>query len=199
MNPGPEIGLYLDNTDFINGSKTSSSPLLIANLSDPNGINFINVGIGHEIIAILDGDASHPIILNDYFHQDIDRFESGVVRFLLSSLSNGRHTLRLKAWDMYNNPSEKEIYFFVAEYPTMLVNQVRNYPNPMQDHTTFEFSPDKNSGSLDVLIQVFSQDGLLMNTIQSVFQETNQSVISIPWDGTRVEVPGLAVVCTSTG
>jgi len=184
VNTGPEISLYMDDKDFINGEKTGSNPLLLAYLRDADGINFTNIGIGHEIIAILDNDEAHPIVLNDFFYQDIDQYESGMVRYPMHDLANGRHTIRLKAWDLYNNSSENEIFFFISDYPSITVNQVGNYPNPMKDHTLFRFSPIQDAGSLKAEIRIYNQTGLLVRTIESSFPESSQGILTIPWDGT---------------
>jgi hypothetical protein len=183
VNPGPSIALYMDNTDFTNGDRTGNNPLLLAYLEDDNGINYTNVGIGHEIIAILDNDVAHPIVLNDYYRQDLDRFESGVVRYSFEGLVNGRHTLRLKAWDMYNNSSETEIVFFVNEIPSVSASQLSNFPNPMSDKTTFRFSPEEDAGTLQAAILIYDQAGALVRTLEANFNGSNQQLITIPWDG----------------
>jgi flagellar hook assembly protein FlgD len=89
----------------------------------------------------------------------------------------------LKAWDLFNNSSEKEIFFFVSDYPTLAVNQIGNYPNPFTNLTTFRFNPIQNAGNLNVQIKVYTLAGLLVRTINSDFQETNQGDLTIRWDG----------------
>ena len=44
VNTGPGIRLYMDNRSFISGGKTGRDPLLIADLSDDNGINSLGAG-----------------------------------------------------------------------------------------------------------------------------------------------------------
>ena len=173
----------MENQQFFSGDKTNKNTELLAYLNDPNGINYTGLGIGHEIVAFLDGDAVHPIVLNDYFNSDVDQYGSGVIRFPISNLANGRHTLRLRAWDLYNNSSEKEIYFFVSDYPILTVNQIDNYPNPFKDLTTFRFLPIENAGNLTAQIQVFTLAGILVRTIESEFMEGDQGVLTIQWDG----------------
>ena len=183
LNSGPEIALYMENPEFINGDKTNRNTELLAFLDDSNGINYTGLGIGHEIVAILDNDAIHPIVLNDYFNADIDQYGSGIVRYPINNLGNGRHTLRLRAWDLFNNSSEKEISFFVSDYPTLAVNQIGNYPNPFKDMTTFRFFPIQNAGNLVAQIQIFTLTGFLVRTIESEFKESDQGVLTIQWNG----------------
>ena len=45
--------------------------------------------IGHDLKAVLDGDASHPFVLNEYFVSDLDTYQSGTIRFPFSQLEEG--------------------------------------------------------------------------------------------------------------
>jgi hypothetical protein len=183
INPGPEISLYLDNQNFVSGDKVNSNTELLAFIYDDNGINYSGLGIGHEIVAYLDNDAVHPIVLNENFNADIDDYRSGMVRYPIQGLINGRHTLRLKAWDLYNNSSEKEIYFFVSDSQTIVVNEVENYPNPFRDMTTFRFNYSQDSGDMTWRIEIYNLTGLLVKTINTNYPESNSGTLSVHWDG----------------
>jgi hypothetical protein len=184
-NSGPEIKMYLDSTNFIPGGRTSKSPVFLASLKDTNGINWIGLGIGHEIITILDGNSAYPTVLNDYFTPDLDQFQSGTIRYPLQNLSNGFHTIRLKAWDFYNNSAEKEISFFVTDQPELSMQQVFNFPNPVRDnmYTTFQFTPMQNAGVLDIRIRISSLTGTIVKTIESKVSEYGSGPVFIHWDG----------------
>lgn len=184
VNPGPELALYMDSTNFVNGGKTGQAPVFLSYLNDADGINYTDVGIGHEIIAILDNDVTHPIVLNDFYCPEVNSFEGGIVRYPMQDLANGRHSIRLKAWDSFNNSSENEIYFFISEYPEVSVSQLINYPNPVEDHTLFSFTPMQNAGSLNALLTVYNQTGQPVRTIEKNFPESSQGVLTIPWNGT---------------
>ena len=75
VNPGPEISLYMDHRGFVSGGRTGTEPTLIADLSDDQGINAIDLGIGHEIIAVLDEDWAHPVVLNTYYQPETDDYQ----------------------------------------------------------------------------------------------------------------------------
>jgi hypothetical protein len=49
----------MNDETFISGGITNASPFLLAFLEDKNGINTAS-GIGHDIVAILDGDVAIP-------------------------------------------------------------------------------------------------------------------------------------------
>ena len=48
---------------------------------DESGINTSGNGIGHDLKAILDGDASRPYVLNEYFTADLDTYQRGSIGF----------------------------------------------------------------------------------------------------------------------
>lgn len=184
VNAGPQISLYMDDRDFTNNGKTGLNTLLIADLYDTNGINSLGLGIGHEILMALDDDWVHPVVLNDYYQPDADRYQSGSVYFELNGLDPGRHTLTLKAWDLYNNPSERSIAFYAFEYPTVTVTNVMNFPNPLQDGTTFSFVPDPGFGTIEITIHIFSVVGQPVKTLDFAYNEGAGGPFMHYWDGT---------------
>ncbi|TNF41287.1 MAG: type IX secretion system sortase PorU [Bacteroidetes bacterium] len=156
-NNGPEIELFMDSRDFIPGGQTSKNPTLKAYLSDENGINTAGTGIGHDITAVLNGDYSNVLVLNNYFQADINDYKSGVVSFPFKNLPVGKHTLTLKAWDVANNSTEAEIEFEVTG--EFYISEVINSPNPAADYTFFTFEHNQSDATLDVMIEIFDQMG----------------------------------------
>jgi hypothetical protein len=180
---GPGISLYMNNTSFISGDQTGNSPLMLAFLQDPVGINYYNMGIGHDIVAILDEDDSHPIEMNDFYEPDTNSYTTGTIRYPFTDLPAGFHSLLLKVWNVYDIPTEKEIYFWVSDQQIPLVQQVRNIPNPLRTDTKFVFSSTNITGDLDVQIFIYSTTGQLVKTIEKEITETAENVQVIPWDG----------------
>ncbi|WMI69652.1 type IX secretion system sortase PorU [Mangrovimonas sp. YM274] len=189
-NIGPVINLYMNDTNFVSGGITNESPTFLAKLQDDNGINTAS-GIGHDIVAIIDGDETNPIVLNDYYTANIDDYQNGEVSYPFRNLEPGLHTLTLKAWDVYNNSATSELQFVVHDKDQELViNNVLNYPNPFVDYTEFWFNHN-SSGNLDVSIQIFTVSGKLVRTLngqtnadgECCNQGTSSLSRSITWDG----------------
>lgn len=183
---GPVVRLYMNDENFVSGGITNESPTLIARLSDEHGINTAS-GIGHDIIAILDGDETNPFVLNDYYTADVDDFTNGTLSYAFRDLEPGLHTLTLRAWDVYNNSSITEIQFMVHdEDEELVIENVLNYPNPFIDYTEFWFNHN-SSDVLDVSIQIFTISGKLVRTLNG--QTSGDGKISsslskdIVWDG----------------
>jgi hypothetical protein len=183
---GPVIMLYMNDESFVSGGITNESPILLVKLEDLNGINTAS-GIGHDIVAILDGDETNPFILNDYYQTELDNYQKGVVSFPFRDLAPGLHTLTIKAWDVYNNSSTAEIQFIVYDQnQELVINNVLNYPNPFVNYTEFWFNHN-SSDALDVSIQIFTVSGKLVRTLNG---QTNGGIYNtsslsrdIVWDG----------------
>ena len=104
---GPEITLFINDENFVDGGQTDFEPILLAKIFDENGVNTVGNGIGHDITAILDGNSSEPFILNDFYVADLDSYQSGEIRFQFDDLTPGPHSLELKVWDVNNNSLQK--------------------------------------------------------------------------------------------
>jgi len=181
-NEGPIINLFLNDESFVNGGITNNAPIILAKLEDENGINTAS-GIGHDIIAIIDGDEENPIIMNEFYETEIDDFTRGTATRKIRDLEPGLHTLTFRAWDVYNNSSTAELQFVVVESDDLELENVLNYPNPFVNYTEFWFNHNRPFEPLDVQVQIFTVSGKVVKTI-------NQSVVTdgflsrdITWDG----------------
>ncbi len=181
-NINPRVKLYMNDETFVSGGTTNDSPFLLANLEDESGINTAS-GIGHDIIAILDGDVDNPYILNDYYQTTLNDFTKGTLRFPLRNLSAGLHTLTFKAWDVYNNPITAEIQFVVVGNESITLTHVLNYPNPFVNYTEFWFSHNRPYEPLEVQVQVMTITGKVVWTRNQIVTTEGFLSKEITWDG----------------
>ncbi len=182
-NIGPVINLFMNDENFVSGGITNSSPILIAKISDDNGMNTAN-GIGHDMVAVLDGNESDPYVLNEYYQAEVDDFTKGSLNFKLRNLEEGLHTLTFKAWDVYNNSSTAEIQFIVAGNDKLEITRVLNYPNPFVSYTEFWFNHNRPFEPLEVQIQVFTVTGKVVWTRNQIINTDGfLSRGDIIWDG----------------
>ena len=180
---GPEIRLFMNDESFLDGANTNASPNLIAKLSDLSGINTSLTAVDHDIVGILDGDESNPIIMNDFYQTELDDFTKGKVIYRLRDLTVGPHTLKLKAWDTYNNSSETILNFVVVSDASITLDNVLNYPNPFVNYTEFWFNHNKPNEPLEVQVQIFTVSGKLIKTINQQVQTNGNLVRNIVWNG----------------
>ncbi|MFV5694758.1 type IX secretion system sortase PorU [Flavobacterium sp. LB3P122] len=181
-NISPRVKLYMNDETFVSGGTTNESPFLLAFLEDENGINTAS-GIGHDIVAILDGDVNNPYILNDYYQTKLDDYTNGTLRFPLRNLSVGLHTITFKAWDVYNNPIITEIQFIVVGNDTLTLTHVLNYPNPFVNYTEFWFTHNRPYEALDVQVQVMTITGKVVWTKNQIVLTEGFLSKEITWDG----------------
>ena len=181
-NKPPTVKLYMNEESFVSGGTTNESPFLLANLEDENGINTAS-GIGHNIVAILDGEVSNPFILNDYYQTNLDDYTKGTLRFPFRNLSVGMHTITFKAWDVYNNPITAEIQFIVVGDETLTLTHVLNYPNPFVNYTEFWFSHNRPFEPLEVQVQVMTITGKMVWTRNQIITTEGFLSKEITWDG----------------
>ncbi|MDQ1164098.1 type IX secretion system sortase PorU [Flavobacterium sp. SORGH_AS_0622] len=181
-NISPKVKLYMNDETFVSGGITNESPFLLAFLEDENGINTAS-GIGHDIVAILDGDVSNPYILNDYYQTKLDDYTNGNLRFPFRNLAPGLHTIRFTAWDVYNNPVTSEIQFTVVGDESLTLSHVLNYPNPFSTYTQFWFSHNRPYEPLEVQVQVMTITGKVVWTKNQTITTEGFLSREITWDG----------------
>lgn len=182
-NAGPIIKPFLNDEKFANGGITKSNSTLLIKLYDENGINYTGTSVGHDITAVLDGNAQNTYILNEFYEADQDKYQSGTVRFPLNNLSEGQHTLHLKAWDVFNNSSEASLNFVVVNHNEGALANVYNYPNPFTTQTQFMFEHNMPNENIYVTINIYSISGKVVKTIRTIVNTPGTRVNNITWDG----------------
>lgn len=180
-NISPKVKLYMNDETFVSGGITNDSPFFLVFMEDESGINTAG-GIGHDIVAILDGDVSNPYILNDYYQTELDNFTKGNLRFPFRNLKVGMHAITLTVWDVYNNPTTTEIQFLVVEDEIIKLTNVLNYPNPCVNYTEFWFSHNKPNEPLEVQVQVLTITGKVVWTKNQTITTPGFLAREISWD-----------------
>jgi len=181
---GPVIELFMNDFTFVNGGITGKSPLFIARLSDVSGISTAGSGIGREIIAIIDKGTKteRSIVLNEYYQADLNSYAEGEIRYRLTQLSEGKHTITLKAWDVHNNSSEMTMEFVVEASSNLVVRNVLNYPNPFSTRTTFHFDHNKPGQPLSIQLQIMTIGGKVVKQFFTEEMTASAHLNPFEWD-----------------
>lgn len=180
---GPVIKPYLNDERFVNGGLTNENPVLLLKLSDSSGVNTAGTGIGHDIVATLDNDNNRFFVLNDFYQGDQDSYQKGTVRFQMTGLEPGLHTLKIKAWDVLNNSNEVVLDFVVAKDEDLEISHVLNYPNPFTTNTQFWFEHNKPGQDLLVRVQIFTVAGRIIKMIERTINTAGNRSSELTWDG----------------
>lgn len=182
----PVVRPYIGDSLFKNGGLTGTNSLLFVILEDETGINVSGNAVGHDLIGVLDGNVESPFVLNDYYETAANTYKKGYVNFPMTNLANGRHRLKVKAWDVNNNSGEGTVDFEVADGKLVKMQRLSNYPNPFKDKTHFVFEHNHPEEYLYSEIYIYSMDGRLVRTLKQVYEAGAGASRELVWDGTDV-------------
>ncbi len=173
----PILQMYLNNEAFVDGSEVEDSPLLIAKLSDENGLNLLQ-----EMRLTLNDTFS--VVVNDYFLADEDDYRSGIVRFPFHKLPEGEYVLKLKIADTYNNLTEGTLRFRVGNQVT-LVKSLVAYPNPFVEQVNLQVELTNEGEDVEIQTQIFDLVGKIIRTQTQLIYNSDKIVEVFTWDGTN--------------
>jgi hypothetical protein len=177
---GPDIKIYFDSRKFVSGDYVQKNPLLIVDLEDESGINTTGLGVGHKITAWID-DSPETIDLTPKFETSLEDSRKGSIEKFLYGLNPGEHTIRVRAWDVYNNYSVAEVAFRIADdLEGIMITDLVSVPNPMEENTVIKFNHNITP-PFDLKIEIFSIMGHSLQTINETI--TVPYEVEVPWDG----------------
>lgn len=180
---GPTVQLFMNNENFAFGGITNDSPILLAKLQAPNGINVTGTSIGHDLSGILNEDEKNAFVLNNFYEGELDDYTRGTVRYPLSKLSPGMYSIKVKAWDAVNKSGEGYLEFTVVNDEAFVIRNLLNYPNPFNRNTRIEFEHNHPFSPIDIQVQIFSVSGQLVKSIEQNIIPDGYLVRDIHWDG----------------
>lgn len=150
--------MFLNHSDFTDGTTVNSSPMLIATVSDNVGLNVSTAGIGHSMTATLDGNRTLGSV-NSYYTPSADGTPSGVINFPLENISDGVHTLTLRVWDTSGNSATRTIEFNVMDGLAPTIYRVYSDANPASTSANFYISHNQPDADVTVTVTVYNLVG----------------------------------------
>ncbi|MDR1006636.1 MAG: type IX secretion system sortase PorU [Bacteroidales bacterium] len=180
----PTIRLYMNDTNFRTEGITDENPDLFAIIQDSIAINTVGSGLGHDIIARLD-NAANTFVLNDYYEVDAENPNKGYIRFPFTNLQDGKHTLSLKVWNIFNFSSEKTITFYVNNGIEPVYTKLINYPNPFTEYTTINIEHNQPNKITEATIYIFDISGRVVRRLPATPYISAYTIGPLQWDGTN--------------
>ncbi len=180
-NEGPDIKLFIGDTLNTSLNQVSHNTNLVVILSDHSGINLSSFGVANNITATLDD--KQTFILNDHYEAFKDTYQKGMITFPLEDLTMGKHVVSVKAWDTYNNSSESNIEFIVADPNSIVIYDIANIPNPFSNSTIFEISHNRAGENLSIDLEVISPIAGSVIQYQIEIENSPSDVRFFEWDG----------------
>ncbi len=185
-NTGPIVKAYIDSDKFKDGSIVGANPQLYATFFDDNGINVSGSSLGHDLVAILNDDESNPFVMNMYYNTELNDYRRGYVYFPFYNLPEGKHSIKVRAWDVHNNSGEGIVNFEVKNPNKGFIGEVYNYPNPFTQSTNIVIQHNQEGKNLNVTIRIYNTSGALIGyTQKDILAEGNRTTVT--WDGTTLD------------
>ncbi len=182
-NEGPEIDLFINDSQFEDGGITGPNPVLYATIFDESGINTAGSGIGHDLVAYIN-NTDDIKVLNAFYETDLNTYKSGSVRFPFFDVEEGEHTLYLKAWDVFNNSAIASVDFRVVGKDKLEIGRLKNYPNPVIDYTHFVFEHNQKNQELTLELDIYDTYGnRVFSQTKEVFADSGSKTEPITWYG----------------
>jgi len=178
---GPLVELFMSDTTFAEGGITNASTKLVGRLYDRSGINITGIA-PTSLTATL--DEQEVFDLSGFFQASIDDFTRGTFTFPLNNLSEGRHTIVVRAWDNAGNSSTGTITFTVGKEGELLIGEVGGYPNPFSNSTALQFTHSRSGDDLQVQVAIYQVTGQPVLTRDFTVVNSAYQVNLFEWDGT---------------
>ncbi|GIV38421.1 MAG: peptidase C25 [Thermonema sp.] len=156
-NMPPRIDLYMNDSTFRNGDMVPASSVVYARFYDEHGINLTGSSRGQGIVLILDDSLTFRA--GNYYFADRDDYTRGTLRYPLSDLPPGEHSLRLLAWDTYMNPAEANIRFVISDSQSVHIHTVETYPNPFGSSLSWMVAHDVAGEAVNAQIELINNMG----------------------------------------
>ncbi len=179
----PVVRPYINDSLFRNGGITGSNTSLFVVLNDETGINVSGNDVGHDLVAVLDDNVEQPYILNDFYETAPNTYQHGYVNFPISGLADGKHHIKVTAWDVNDNSGSGEVDFTVIDGNVVDIKNLGNYPNPFNTLTHFVFEHNHPMEQLKVQIEIYNTSGELVKNIDREFTPEGSWSNDITWDG----------------
>lgn len=192
----PEIRLFMNDTNFRNGGITDANPTLLAMLHDSIGINAVGSGLGHDITALVDGNSNNIIILNDFYETDINDEHTGSIKYNLTGLSAGKHTITLKAWNIFNYSNSADIVFYVHGTDTV-ESKIIASPNPATSYVRLSMEHNQKGKMASATLEIYNMQGMRVATLTPAVSPDGYIIGPADWNllsdgGTKV-TPGVYI------
>ncbi len=132
----PTLRLALNGPQWREEDWVAPNSSVVLFIHDSSGVNLTGE-IGHRIEVEIDGGAPHD--LSATFEYERGSWTSGEARLELPLLEPGRHRLRARAFDNFNNPGYAEAEFQLLGGGSAQLVELVNHPNPVGESTRFTF------------------------------------------------------------
>ena len=174
--------IVLNHPSFKPGDNVNESPMVMASVSDDNGINLSSAGIGHQMTITLDGTTTYSDV-SQYYTPDISQDRvSGHIAYPMEDLTAGNHSLRLRVWDTSGNLAESDIEFFVIPGMAPKIYDIYSDANPATVEANFYLTHNRPDATLSVTVSIYNLSGRKVWETTVKGRSDMFTTIPVTWD-----------------
>lgn len=176
--------MVVNHPSFTGGDRVNEQPTVIATLSDNVGINLSTAGVGHQMTVTVDGTTTYTDVSGSFtLDPDTERGMSGTVSYRIPDvLSAGRHTLRLRVFDLAGNYAEQQVEVEVVPGLAPKIAEVYTDTNPAVDKANFYVTHNRPDERLTVRVTVYNLLGQPVWSGEATGRSDMFTSVPLTWD-----------------
>ena len=181
---GPVITAWLNSENFNDGDDVNETPYLFLTLHDKDGINTTGNGLGHNISIVIDNSEQTTYDLNSYYKPATGGYTDGTVGFSIPALSEGKHTMLIRAFDTFNNIGTQTLTFNVVSglKPALAHLYIAG---PVKEKALFRVYSDRKGSIINVTLWIHDMHGKLHYTQTLSGEENLDDYYEFEWNITN--------------
>ena len=184
----PSLTLSLVGTDPAAIKPVAPGPVvnLRIRVADDTGVNLTQTTANHGPTLQLDNAA--PVRIADYFTGSADG-RGGEFIFPVRDLVPGSYVVKVRVFDLNNNPADATLAFRVSDQPAMSLQNLTAVPNPMQQQGQWQFSHNRVGQNLTLNWQLLDLKGRILTERQQTCYDCPGTVTVDGWTSTDLPIP----------
>lgn len=182
LTEGPELNVYLNHENFVNGETVNATPWFYAHIKDTVDVSYLGNSVGHNLLLTIDNDFSKTYVLDQYFSAEENDFTRGCVTFSIPPLENGMHTLTFEAWNNQNLFSRRSLAFNVDQKLKPSPVNVVPTINPAWESTTFIINHQFPGTLCEYFVEVYNASGVRVWNYSGVGFSDGSGNYKVTWN-----------------
>lgn len=176
---GPKIKIMVDSKSQAPFLTSATRVVLTVVLEDPSGINISDSKKEQELRVQLNQNPA--IWVGQRFVAQNNSFQKGSFEFALDSLEEGQNLVTIEAFDNLGNGSLITVEIEVRGSDRFRILEHKNFPNPAESETHFEFTHNRPGENLTMHLKVLNLNGQILFDRTVRFKRAEAKISGLSW------------------